>query len=155
MRRASRGKEGGRQGACRPVNYDIVALHDVQCIRSSQALGENIDRDPWIDIEQFPSGAFDFRVSDITREMDDLPLEVGHVDDIRVRDPESSDSGSGQVKGRRASEAAGAHDEDTRVLQPGLTLDSDSRDDYLTGIAHSLAFRKPGPAAAFRDRSHR
>lgn len=65
-------------------------------------------------------------------------MEAGKVNDIRVNDPKPSNSGSGKVKGGGASEAACAHDEDARVFQPGLTLESDPRDDDLACEAKPL-----------------
>ena len=38
--------------------------------------------------------------------MDDLPLEVGLVDDVRVDDAERADSGGGEIERRGRAETA-------------------------------------------------
>jgi hypothetical protein len=47
--------------------------------------------------------------------MDDLPLEVGLVDDVRVDDAECPDAGSGEVERRGRAETARTNEQDTRI----------------------------------------
>src|SRR4029079_18072517 len=50
--------------------------------------------------------------TDVGVGVDDLPVQVGEVDDVGVDDADGADAGGREVEQRWRPEAAGAHDED-------------------------------------------
>ena len=73
--------------------------------------------------------------------MDDLPLEVRLVDDVRVHDPERADARGGEVERGRGAEAARADQQHARVEQPQLALLADLGDQQVAAVA--IALRGP------------
>ena len=76
--------------------------------------------------------------------MDDLPLEVGGVDDVEVDQAEVPDPGRGQVHGVGGAEAAGADEQDAGVLEPLLPVHGHVGDDQVAGVAGDLVPRQLG-----------
>ena len=74
--------------------------------------------------------------------MDDLPLEVRHVDGVEVDQPDGADTGRRQVEGDRGAEPAGADDEDFGRLEPPLPVEADFGHDDVAGIAGELGLRQ-------------
>ena len=70
--------------------------------------------------------------------MDDLPLEVGVVDDVRVDDPDRPDAGGRQIERGGRAEAAGSDQEDARLEQPLLSLLADLGDQEVARVAGAL-----------------
>ncbi len=59
-------------------------------------------------------------LADVVRPEQDLALEIGERDRVRVDDPQRPDARRGEIGDSRAADAAGADDDDMRVQQPGL-----------------------------------
>ena len=77
--------------------------------------------------------------------MDDLPLEVGVVDDVGVDDPEPADACGGEVERGRRPEPAGADQEDARLEQALLALLADLGDQEVARVACPLRGRQRRP----------
>src|SRR5262252_8939598 len=86
--------------------------------------------------------------------MDDLPLQVGLVDDVEVDDAKRADAGSGQVQQCGRAESPGANAEHLRVLQPLLARHPNVRDDQMPGIALDLIDRELGGRLDERRQGH-
>jgi len=76
--------------------------------------------------------------SDIGHAMDDLPLQVGLVDDVEVDDADGAHPGRGQVEQGGCAEPAGADHERPGVLEPLLTVDPEVGNDQMAAVAGHL-----------------
>ncbi len=70
--------------------------------------------------------------------MDDLALEVGLVDDVRVDDPERADARGREVERGGRAETARADEEDARVEDALLAVLADLRDQQVAAVARAL-----------------
>ncbi len=70
--------------------------------------------------------------------MDDLALQVRLVHDVRVDDPDATDTGGSEIERRGRAEAARADEQDLRVEQLQLPLLADLRDQQVTAVARAL-----------------
>ena len=70
--------------------------------------------------------------------MEYLPLEVGSVHRVEIRDSKSSYARSGEIERRRRSKPACADDENLRGHQPSLSLSADLLQQDLPVIALCL-----------------
>jgi len=70
--------------------------------------------------------------------MQDLPLQVGLVDDVGVDDPERSDARGGEVERGGRAEAAGTDQEDPGLEQLQLPFFADLRDQQMAAVAGAL-----------------
>src|SRR4029079_16455476 len=83
-------------------------------------------------------GRLRLRLTDVGLAVDDLPLQVGLVDLVELRDSERADPGRGQVQQGGAAETAGADHEHPGVLQPLLAGHPDVGDDQVPAVAAHL-----------------
>jgi hypothetical protein len=74
--------------------------------------------------------------------VDHLALEVGHLDDVVVDDPDCPDTGRAQVEECRGAEAAGADDEHPRGAQASLPVGADVGEEQVTGVPRALLGRE-------------
>jgi hypothetical protein len=68
----------------------------------------------------------------------DLPLQVGELDDVGIREPESADAGQRQVERSRRTEPADADDQNAARLQPSLALEPDVRKTQVPRVTAQL-----------------
>lgn len=80
-------------------------------------------------------GGMDFEATDVGLGVEDLPMEVGEVDEGGVDKDESADSGSGEPGGGGAPEAAEPGDEDRGIGETGLSLGADLGEPGLAVVA--------------------
>jgi hypothetical protein len=81
---------------------------------------------------------FDFRRADGIGAVENLALQVGEVDLVRVGEGEPADAARREVERRRAAEPAGADDERARRPQPLLAFDPDFREKDVAAVAEEL-----------------
>jgi hypothetical protein len=81
---------------------------------------------------------FDFWRADGIRAVENLPLEVGEVDLVRIGDGQLADAARGEVERRGTTEAAGADDERMRGAQPLLALDANFIEQDVAAVAEEL-----------------
>ncbi len=70
--------------------------------------------------------------------VDDLPLQVGQVDRIEIRQVQLADPGRGQVQRHRRTQAAKTDDQCAAALQAQLALDVDLRQQDLATVAQQF-----------------
>jgi hypothetical protein len=81
---------------------------------------------------------FHFGRADGIGAIENLTLQVGEVDLVRVGEGEFADAAGGEVKRRRAAEAARADDQGVRRAQPLLALDSDLIEEDVAAVTEEL-----------------
>ena len=81
---------------------------------------------------------FHFRRADGIRAIENLPLQVGEVDLVRIGDGELADAARGKVERRGTTQAAGADDKRVRRAQPLLPLDSYFVEQDVAAVAEEL-----------------
>ena len=70
--------------------------------------------------------------------VEDLPLQVGEVDAVRVGERDPADAGRGEIERRRAAQAAGADDERAPRAQPLLSFYPDFGKKDVAAVAEEL-----------------
>src|SRR5579884_1487577 len=74
--------------------------------------------------------------------VNDLALQVGEIDDIRINQAHRPHSGRGQIEGDRRAETPGADNQDFRLSDLFLPLAADFRENDVTAVANELFFFK-------------
>jgi hypothetical protein len=70
--------------------------------------------------------------------MENLPLQIGKIDNIAVRQPEGANPSRYEVQRRRGSEATCPNDKNLGILQFLLALAANFTQNHLTAIAINL-----------------
>ena len=91
-----------------------------------------------IQCRQRGARGFNFRRADRIGAVENLALQVGEVDLVRVGEGEFSDAAGGEVERRGATQAAGADDERVRRAQPLLALDAYFIEQDMAAVAEEL-----------------
>ena len=84
------------------------------------------------------AGSVDFLRAYGIGTVQNLALQVGEVDLVRIGEGERADAAGGQVERRGAAQAAGADDERVRRAQPLLPLDADLFEKDMTAVTQEL-----------------
>src|SRR5690606_499249 len=74
----------------------------------------------------------------ISGSMDDLPLQVGQIHPVVIRQPQLADPGTGQIERSRTAQSAHADDQHAAVEQALLTLHVDLLQQNLPAVAQQL-----------------
>src|SRR3989454_8557785 len=82
-------------------------------------------------------GGVDLGLAQALGRMNDLPLEVGLVDDVCIDDPEPSHARGSKVEGGRRAETARADEQDLGVEQLQLPLLADLGDEEVPAVARA------------------
>ncbi len=82
------------------------------------------------------------RLPDSVRGMGHLALEVGEFQPVRVHQPDGSDTGGGEVQAERRAEPAGANNQSSCGLQPGLAGAADLPEQNMAGVSLDFGFGK-------------
>ena len=93
-----------------------------------------------------------FRRADRARVVEDLALQIGEVDLVRIGERQLADAACCEIQGCGAAEAAGADDQRGRRAQPLLPLDPDLGKEDVAAVAEELLvvqFAGEGAAAGF------
>src|SRR5438477_4255068 len=126
----------------RAVDDHVVALEDLENVRREQQRLVADDLDRGVDRAEVLDGRGDLGAADVGRRMEDLALEVGHVDTVEVDDAELADAGGRQIHRDRGAESAGADHQDRAIQELPLTLAADVRKDDVPRVPLHLLFRK-------------
>src|ERR1700758_730856 len=70
--------------------------------------------------------------------MYDLPLQIGEVNPVGIRDADRADPGGGEVEQQRRAKTTCANDEDPGGQKPDLPLLPDFIEDQVAGVALEL-----------------
>lgn len=100
-----------------------------------EADGMEIESDVGIGLAEARGGGLKLWFSDGGVAVEELALEVGEIDRIRIHQPEAAAPCGGEVKGGGGVEPAGADEQDGCVFQPQLTGLADLRDVEVAGVA--------------------
>jgi hypothetical protein len=76
--------------------------------------------------------------TDVTDTVDNLALQVGVINDVKIHDAEGADSSGGQIQNERRSQAAGSNTKHLRLLQLELTVHADFLHDQVARIAQDF-----------------
>src|SRR6266571_7060419 len=124
----------------RAVDDHVVALEDLEHVRGEQQRLVAHDLDRGVDRAEVLDGRGDLRAADIGRRVEDLALQVGHVDPVEVHDAELADAGGRQIHRGRGAESAGADHQRRAIEQLPLTFAADVRQADMARVALHLLF---------------
>ena len=124
------------------VDHKVVVGDQVGDVGGVDKLLVGIDRDVGVDVLHRLLGAFHLRLADVGRGMDHLTLQVGKIDLVGIDNADGAHTGSGQIQGRRCTQAAGANDKDAGIQELLLPLDANLLQDDVARIALKLFIRK-------------
>ena len=96
-----------------------------------------VDGDGGVEEGDFAAGGFGFGegVAGVGLVEEDLPLEVGGLDEVAVDEGEGADAGAGEEGGGRGSGSSDADDGDVSGGEEMLTGGSDAGEEDLAGVA--------------------
>jgi hypothetical protein len=80
----------------------------------------------------------DFTLADGIRAVEDLALQVGQINFVRIGEGEAADAARREIQRRRATEAAGADDQRASRPQPLLSFDPDLGKKDVAAVAEEL-----------------
>ena len=83
-----------------------------------------------------------FFFPDVLRAVNDLPLQVGEIDDIEIHEADSANSGRSQIKTERRAESARADQQNARLLQLQLTFHAHFGHDEVAAVTEDFVLRK-------------
>ena len=121
-----------------PVQDQVVVGNDRQGVGRVDPNVMPDDLHQWVDRGQRLRGGLGLQPADVLDSVDDLSLEVRHLDHVGVNHPDGSDTGGCEVQERRRPQTPCSDDQDPRVLQPPLTLHAHVRDEHVSGVALDL-----------------
>ena len=104
------------------IHHQVMIPHEAEGVAGIEALAADRDGELWVQVEQPIAGRLGLRAPDVLRAVEHLPLEIRHVDPVRVDDREMADPRRSEVERRRGAEAARSHEQDSRALDPSLAL---------------------------------
>ena len=82
--------------------------------------------------------ASDLRCTHVAGLVQDLALQIGNLDLVRVGDEEPADPRCSQVEGGRAAKAARTRDQDLRSIESPLSLDAEFVEQDVARVAQQL-----------------
>jgi hypothetical protein len=91
-----------------------------------------------VDRVQRAAGSVDLGRADRIGAVEDLALQVGEVDLVRIGDGQAPDARGSEVERRRAAEPSRADDQRARRAQPLLPLDPDLGEQDVPRVAEEL-----------------
>ena len=103
-----------------------------------QLLRQNGNIDLRIQRAQIRARRIDLAFADILGSVEDLALQVGEIDRVRVGERDAAETGGGEIERCGAAEAAGADDQRMRRAQPLLSLDPDLGEKDVAAVAEEL-----------------
>ena len=111
---------------------------EVEDVVDREALLVGDDVDVGVDIRQRLASRLHLGAPDSIDPMEDLSLEIGHIDDVVVDDADRAHPGGRQIEGGGRSETAGADQEHPRIEQPGLAGLAHFGEQQVTAVAAAL-----------------
>ena len=83
--------------------------------------------------------------------MENLPLKIREVHEIRIHDAQGPHASCGQVQGRRRAEAPGPHQENPRPGKGPLAFGPHVRKHEMTGVPDEIFPLEPGVGGSGRS----
>jgi len=90
-------------------------------------------------------------MADVARVVENLSLQIAHVDDVEVDEAERADAGRREVERSRRSQSAGADAQHLRGFELSLARVPDLRHDQMPAVSPHLVVRERG-RLGWRDR---
>jgi len=109
-------EEAGRE-IIGPIKNDIVICNQIHDVTGIEALRMHLNNDVRVELSESSTGTLRLGGSYSTFIMQYLPLQIGKVHHVIVDQPETSDSGGGQIEGGGGAQTACPDAQDRAVLQ--------------------------------------
>ena len=120
------------------VHNDVVARDQIFRVRAGEADVMQFDVDVWIGVVQSMFRRFQLASANVFRAVQDLPMQVGKIDIVRIDNSQCADAGRCEVKRGWRSKSSGANAQSARRFQSTLSLDADFRHDEMTRVTSEL-----------------
>src|SRR6266508_5840419 len=120
------------------VHHQVVVLDGVHHIVDVDAHGQRDDVRVGIQRPEHLGARLDLGPADIGRGVQDLALQVRHVHDIAVHEPERADPGRGEVHGRRGAQASRPDEQHFGAQQLALPLLAHLIQEEIAAVALDL-----------------
>jgi hypothetical protein len=117
------------------INHQIVGLDDRHRRGGIEPRIVKFDADMGICFLQAVASTVDFFSTNIASSVEDLALEVGGIDHIKVDHPQRADSGGGEIETRRRPQTTSTNKENAGGFEAFLTIQSDTGKRQVSGVA--------------------
>ena len=124
------------------VEDDVVLAEQLERVLRGQRRLVRLDLHVRIHRVDLALGRGELGAAHIVGRVDDLPLQVAEVDDVKVDDAEAPDAGRRQVHRGRRTEAARADAQDAARLDLALRVHAHLRHDQVPAVALDLVRRQ-------------
>ena len=138
MRYASAVERVPRREVVGAIEDQIDAGDEIEKFASLHAPLKGTHLDLGIDGVQGRARGIDLLLAERLAAIEDLPLQVGEIDLVRIRDREAAHAARCEIKRRRTAEAACADDQGMSGAQPFLPLHPDFGEQDVAAIAEKL-----------------
>jgi hypothetical protein len=108
-----------------PVNDNVVVLTNLQGVVGAQHGLVRVDVDMRIDVAQTVFGRLQLRAANIFRAMQDLPLQVTFVHDVKIHNANAAHSSRCQVQRQRCTKSPSSNEQDAGGFEFTLPLHTD------------------------------
>ena len=130
--------EVARREVIGPVGDNVVVLEDLQGVFRCQLCVVELHLYIGVQRLQAVPGGLQFRLSHGLCGVQDLPLEIGQVDNVEIDNAELTHTRRRQIQRERRTEAAGPNREHSRRLQFQLPFHAHFGHDQMTAVAQDL-----------------
>src|SRR5262249_324999 len=114
---------------------------------------DRLDLDQWIDRRQPTARRRDLRRADVSRRIEDLPLQIGEIDAIGIGEDQGADAGRREKLGNGCTQTADADDERPRRGETLLRLDAELGEQDVPAVAQERGVvQRKGIAVHVRTR---
>jgi hypothetical protein len=120
------------------VHHDVVLRQDIQRVFAADAGIVQDHFDVWIDAFNCFLGRFGLGAADVRCAMDDLALEVGKIDRVKINHADFADAGRRQVHGDGRAKTARANADDAGGADFLLSSQADFRQNQVPRVAANL-----------------
>src|SRR5690606_1565857 len=94
-----------------PVSHHVVVLQDIERILTRERCFMSHHLHEWIDILDRVAGGVELLAPNIRRAVNDLAVQIRHVDYVEIDDADFPDAGRSEIEGERRAEATGTYEQ--------------------------------------------
>ena len=124
-----------------PVHHDVVVLQNVERILAGQRHLVPVDADVRIDVEHRLSRRIELLAAHVLGAVDDLPLQIGVIDDVEVHQSDAADARRRQVHAEGRAQTAGSDQQHLSRLELQLPLHAHFGHDQVAAVTLDLLVR--------------
>ena len=135
----------------RAVDDDVVGLEDVADVFRGESCLVKVELDVGVDGGEVLASRLELWAADVGGGVQNLPLEVGVIDDVEIDQSDSADASSGQVESQRRAQTAGTDQEDAGGLEALLAGHRDLGHDEVAAVAQDFFGRKANGVGSLAD----